>query len=943
MTKSSSLAGIIQRALLPRLFAALLVVSTLICIAVLYFAHQQVSERQNAHAAILKDDIQNSLQDTMVLLQSVADNDIIVNSLVDYQQRDSYLPLFFRTLRLTRTTSFSLALYDYAGQPIIEKNWKKPLPPNLQQRWQTRTLKQGRQTVSVSKDGVMLAVPVVMANSVEGALVLYVGSLTDLIYSRSNDAIQVVTDDNDIVLYTSEPLSASGQPFSDGAFDSWITHATTWNNLIIRSMVPLETVYQSVFWLLPVLLCCIIATVLISVYAVQRAAQLTAETLVALHRSITTSMRQQQPTMSSAPPNEADELSLIRKDFDQLIDNLLSITLSNRQFSNVIDSLEELLVVMDNNDQLLIANRPYKDCADVLNFDQHTLKIITEEIRKSGSFVDKSYQRENDKFVTIKWDLLPFFDQHKNRIGSILVGNNVTERRELENRNRLFSHAMQSATVAIGIARLYEKRLLIMFVNDFFTRLTGYSLADVNNQPLVKLAGPRTDMKKVDAINHKLLAGESVDETITLHKKSGVLFYARLILTPVTYNQTVTHYVAFCQDITEQEQTHQYLLEAKAKAEESARLKSSFLASMSHEVRTPLHGVSGALQLIDKTPLDDTQAHYLSLARQSLLNLQYIVDDILDFSKIEAGQLNIEYANFNLPLLISTTTEQYQTGCDQKGIALSVTTVFNDVSEVCGDSIRLRQILGNLLSNAVKFTQHGEISLHFALSEFAGKWKFTGTIADTGIGIESNKLSTIFDVFTQEDSSTTRRFGGTGLGLAITRQLCQLLGGTVTVESTKGQGSTFAFTVFFEKANGYQDAPESTPAKEAPGKIPALRILLVEDNEINQVIARENLKPHKVMVAANGKSAIRALQQVKKPFDLILMDCQMPEMDGYEATRRIRAGAAGEQHQAVPVIALTANAMKGDKEACLAAGMNDFISKPFNDSDINRVLSAITQ
>ncbi|MBD3585533.1 response regulator [Salinimonas sp. HHU 13199] len=944
MSHPVSLAGKLQRVLFPRLLAALFVVSILICGAVLYFAQEQVADRQMHHAKILQDDIQISLQDALRLLQSVADNDIIVNSFIDYEQRDTYLPLFFRTLRLTRSDAFRLALYDFAAQPIITKNWNSALPDDFVQQWQSRTLEAGSKTVEVTADGVMLAVPVRLGDSVEGALVLYVDRIEDLIYPRENTAVQIITDNDNVVLYSSDDtVVARGQSFSDSQFANWISQTLHWNTLNVHSLAPLSTVYQSLFWLLSLLLCCIIATVLISVYAVRRSASLAGETLSSLHNSIAESMYNQTPSRSVAPPDEAAELALIRDAFDELKDNLLSISLSNRQFANVIDSLEELLVVLDNNDNVLMANRPYSDSAHTLGFDHRMLSSLKNEVSESSSTIDKSYVNKYHQEVTIKWELLPFSDQNKNIIGSILIGNNVTERRKLESMNRLMSHAMQSATVAIGIAEFTESRLSIIYVNEYFTRLTGYALDDVKGKPLVTLTGQQTELQKIEIINTQIQSGESVDETIVLHKQNGSVFHTRLILTPVRYNKTVTHYVAFCQDITEQEQTRRYLIDAKAKAEESARLKSSFLASMSHEVRTPLHGVSGTLQLIDNTPLDERQQYYLSLARQSLQNLQHIVDDILDFSKIEAGQLNIERINFNLPLLIKTITAQYEPECEKKSVTLHTTTAFNDATMVCGDPVRLRQILGNLLSNAVKFTESGHIKLQFLLDKNQHQLTLTGRVTDSGIGIDKDKCESIFEVFTQEDSTTTRRFGGTGLGLAITRQLCQLLGGDIEVDSQKGTGSTFQFTIHLLPANELPAAEAIDSAAAPIDSVPqSLRILLVEDNKINQIIAKENLKNHKLMMAETGEAALAALRHVKTPFDLVLMDCQMPVMDGYEATRRIRAGEAGQTHQTVPVIALTANAMKGDKEACFEAGMTDYISKPFTAEDLARVLGRIS-
>ena len=244
-----------------------------------------------------------------------------------------------------------------------------------------------------------------------------------------------------------------------------------------------------------------------------------------------------------------------------------------------------------------------------------------------------------------------------------------------------------------------------------------------------------------------------------------------------------------------------------------------------------------------------------------------------------------------------------------------------------------------MLSNAVKFTHSGSITLQVKLAPWDnGNWQLTGAVIDTGVGIAQENLDSIFEVFRQEDVSTTRNFGGTGLGLSIIRQLCQLMGGNLTVTSEKDKGSRFDFEMTVGSTQAGQRTVSATLAETGdetsmPKDIKA-KILIVEDNEINQLIAREHLSQHKTMTARNGKEALEALNRMKLKFDMVLMDCHMPEMDGFEATRRIRSGEAGEAYSTVPIVALTANAMKGDRERCEKAGMDDYISKPFTADDL---------
>ena len=940
MSARPSLASSLQKVLLPKLLAALFAISLLICFTVIYFAQQQVSKNQQQHIENLRTDIDFSVRDTLVLLESIAGNDLLVNSFIDLQQRDNYLPLFFRTLRLSRATNVSLALFDFAGEPIISKNWQNTVPSDLDTLWQPPTLEAGNRFWQVYQNGILMAVPVRIGTSVEGALVLYAQDIGQLINKRENNATQLILGPDQRVLYSTRPdIIAVGSTFTNSEYQHWTRHSSQWQNLTLYSLSPITQAYGSVLWLIPVLLLSIIATVLVSLYGVNQAASLTATTLDTLYESILASMQQKSATRSQPPENEPAELLRIRYAFDNLTANLMTITLSNRQFANVIDSLEELLVVLDTNNTLVICNHRYERVAEHYGLDGAELQRISTYLSQNSTTLDAIYTDASiPRKITIKWALLPFLNAQKEVIGTILVGNDVSQQRDLESRNRLMTHAMESATVSISIADTTRAKMPIVYVNDFFSKLSGYSSAEALGQPATLLTGPRTDQATLDRMFEKVKAGQPLDETVLLYKKDGQTFYGRLVMTPVRLDTIVTHYVVFFQDVTEQEKTREYLEDAKHKAEESARMKSSFLASMSHEVRTPLHGISGTLQLLDAAKLDQKQRRYLTLALQSMHNLQHIVDDILDFSKIEAGQLNIEHVPFNLTLLLETIFEQYYTNCQNKGVELNVQLDLKNIQYVTGDAVRLRQILGNLLSNAVKFTTDGAVSVFIELVDQRHQWQLYGRVSDTGIGIADENIGNIFEVFTQEDDSTTRRFGGTGLGLAITHQLCQLCGGSIAVDSKKGVGSTFSFTIQLAKAPQQHNADNQIAEGRPDSELPEARILLVEDNEINQLIARENLNGHKVMTAANGKDALKALNQMKIQFDLILMDCHMPEMDGFEATRRIRAGEAGERYIGVPIVALTANAMKGDREACVAAGMSDYISKPFTANDLQRVI-----
>lgn len=419
------------------------------------------------------------------------------------------------------------------------------------------------------------------------------------------------------------------------------------------------------------------------------------------------------------------------------------------------------------------------------------------------------------------------------------------------------------------------------------------------------------------------------------------------------------------QDIDERVKSHQELIEAKEAAEIATKSKSEFLANMSHEIRTPMNGVLGMLNSLLKGNLHPQERHHAMLARSSAQSLLTLINDILDFSKVEAGKLDLDFTDFDLLDLLYDFSAAVFINLDEKGLEFEVDVSGVRQSRVRGDAGRIRQILFNLVGNAIKFTSEGGVKIIVDLDEREEANVLTCSVIDTGIGIESEKISRLFDVFTQADASTTRRYGGTGLGLAIVSQLCHLMNGEVFVTSNVGEGSSFTFSILLEKANkqhkvnaidiarfenltqqaGAEGNVEEAQYSSLGEQYGEARILLVEDNLINQEVALSLLSDIglKADVVENGLEALVKLNQnaSEAPYNLVLMDCQMPEMDGYEATRRIRNGEAGAEHTSVPVLALTANAMKGDKEKCLAAGMDDYLTKPIDESLLAKKISEL--
>jgi PAS domain S-box-containing protein len=469
---------------------------------------------------------------------------------------------------------------------------------------------------------------------------------------------------------------------------------------------------------------------------------------------------------------------------------------------------------------------------------------------------------------------------------------------------------------------------IITDVNKQMEALTGCTRDELIGAPFKKYF---TDPERAEAAIKLVLSQKKVtDYELTACARDGKQ-------TVVSYNATTFYdrdrtlqgVLAVSRDVTERKLVEAELQQAKAAAESASRTKSDFLASMSHEIRTPMNAIIGIADLLAKTPLNPEQDKYVQIFRRAGDNLLNLINDILDLSKVEASQLELERTDFSVKDHLEKVTEMVAGRAREKGLALVCEIAPNVPADLVGDPTRLRQVLINLLGNAIKFTESGEVALRVAPdADFSVPTALRFTVSDTGIGIPSEKLGQVFEPFTQADSSTTRRFGGSGLGLTISKRLVELMGGRIWAESRVGEGSVFAFAVPFETWAA-ADRRTAAPAGTGPNPpLPALRILLAEDSPDNCTITMAYLEetPYRVEIAENG--AIACEKFIAGHYDLVLMDRQMPIMDGLTATRTIRAWEQENERPPTPIIALTASALKRDREMCLAAGCTAFLTKP---------------
>ncbi|MEC5400278.1 PAS domain S-box protein [Uliginosibacterium sp. H1] len=546
------------------------------------------------------------------------------------------------------------------------------------------------------------------------------------------------------------------------------------------------------------------------------------------------------------------------------------------------------------------------------------------------------YRHDGSTFVA-EYSCLPL---HRGgaHVGAVMVFRDVSERRIVEDRLRQMSRAVEQSPVAVVITDINGR---IEYVNPKFCESSGYSEREVLGQSPRLLASGSTSDEEYAALWRNIASGQSWHGEFLNQRRDGSQFWESVSVSPIKDAQgAITHYIGIKEDISERKAFEEELRGAKDAAEAATQAKSQFLASMSHEIRTPMNAILGMTNLALKTSLDAKQHNYIAKAHSAANALLGVINDILDFSKIEAGKLAMEAAPFALQDVLDNVANVVGLRAQEKGLALAFDLAPNLPHMLVGDPLRLAQVLINLGTNAIKFTAEGQVRCAVSLLREEGDdMLLQFDVSDTGIGISKEQQQRLFQPFSQADASTTRRYGGSGLGLVICRQLVDLMHGEIGVDSEPGQGATFWFTARLGRASailrgsetrssrlGVQLVSSSDLARFAE-RLSGAEVLLVEDYPLNQELAIEFLRAVgiNVAVAAHGVEALSMLAE--RNYDAVLMDCQMPVMDGYTAAAEIRRKP---QWRDLPIVAMTADAMAEDRERVLAVGMNDHVAKPID-------------
>jgi len=607
---------------------------------------------------------------------------------------------------------------------------------------------------------------------------------------------------------------------------------------------------------------------------------------------------------------------------------VIGISSSGEDCLEKLDTLKPDLVLMDINlAGSLSGIETAKKINEKMNIPIIFLTAYTDdqtlmEVKRTGYY---GYVTKPFKEVDLKTEIEFTIDRF-NKLIKLKEDHDIS-RTTLKETEEFFKQVVDNVS---DIIYRIDLKGYFTYVNPSAIKQTGYGKEELMKMKYTSLI--HTDYKQKAYFFFKNIFQNKVENSyfeFPLITKQGEEIWIGQKIHLLKSNNSIIGFQVIARDITQEKKFKEQLIIAKKNAENTAEIKSQFLANMSHEIRTPLNGIIGVINLFDKMELTDKQRTYINAIKTSSDQLMGIINDVLDLSKIEAGKMDMVETEFDLYEMIQSVISIFEIKSNNKGVDLTYEIDSNVPRNIIGDSIRLNQIMYNLLGNAVKFTENGAVNLKISLEKNEkDDCEIRFVVADSGIGMADGVTDKIFDSFTQAEGVNSRKFGGTGLGLAIVKKLVELQGGTIEVQSKVNQGSSFTIKLKFKKNHNQESKAEQILLNDQLGDLKGIRVLLVEDNPINQLVTKDLLEDQGVTVqtADNGEIGLNILN--KEKFDVILMDMQMPVLDGYQAMKLIRASTKPEIKN-LPIIALTANAIQTEIQKCYEYGANDYLSKPF--------------
>lgn len=628
---------------------------------------------------------------------------------------------------------------------------------------------------------------------------------------------------------------------------------------------------------------------------------------------------------------------------------------SEMRYRGLVETQNSLIIRMDTEGRLTFVNEAFcrfvgRSRGELIGALFHPFVYYEDLDQTKQSFGDLSSlcqesvvteQRIYAKSYVawVHWEATSVFDESGQVVEIQIVGQDVTESRRVqdalqESEKRLRFLFEEIPHIAV---QGYNSDHEIIFWNRASERLYNYPREDALGKKIEDLLAPPGQRKSMaEAIDAWVKTGRLLPSEETMKRRSDnqlVSVYSSRLATLNKHGEHEMYVIDI--DLSEIKHASEELVRAKEYAERASRAKSEFLANMSHEIRTPMNGVMGMTSLLLDTSLDAEQKDLVETMMDSTKELLAIIDELLDISRIEAGEVRLQMEPFAPRELIEKVIHLFADRAMKKEVNLSMAVHPDIPKKMMGDAGRIRQVLINLVGNALKFTQNGHVQIHMQAEAIECGWNVLMGVKDTGAGMTPELQARVFDKFTQGDASSTRKHGGAGLGLAISKQLVELMGGAISVSSEVGKGTSFQFNIILPAMDEPETVSAVIPAQDKPVTLSA-DILLVEDNVVNQKVAMAMIKKYgcNVTVAANGAEALQVIPDQR--FDLIFMDCQMPIMDGFETTRAIRQ-MVGEIHD-IPIVAMTAHALKEDRQKCLDIGMNDYLSKPIHREELRAVL-----